>query len=83
MPFESSVSLLLLATALLPFSQGASPKDVPPVDQCQALNATEPPQCPDTIGPPCPPCIINTQPDYVEGDPSHLTKTQLKKFKVE
>ena len=26
---------------------------VPPADECQLVNATEPPQCPQTIGPPC------------------------------
>lgn len=41
---------------------------VPIDDQCQALNATEPPECPDHIGPPCPPCIINTEDDYKSGD---------------
>eukprot|EP01084_Bolivina_argentea_P256622 432112_1 len=38
-------------------------------DECQLVNATEPPQCPQTIGPPCPPCIINSAPAYASGDP--------------
>ncbi len=80
MSFDSTVLLLLLSTALLPFSQGANPKDVPPVDQCQALNATEPPQCPNTIGPPCPPCILNTQPDYIEGDPLTFDQDTIQKI---
>jgi len=42
---------------------------VPPQDECQFVNATEPPECPQTIGPPCPPCVVNEAADYQTGDP--------------
>ena len=32
------------------------------------MNATEPKQCPQTIGPPCPPCYTNFAADYKTGD---------------
>eukprot|EP01084_Bolivina_argentea_P281534 481713_1 len=48
---------------------------VPPQDQCQFINQTEPPQCPQTIGPPCPPCIINSYSDYKPGDSLVISPT--------
>ena len=54
----------VLACVVCSFSSPQPPAE----DQCQSINATEPPQCPQTIGPPCPPCIENTLPDYASGD---------------
>ena len=31
---------------------------IPVQDQCRYVNQTEPPQCPQTIGPPCPVCHL-------------------------
>eukprot|EP01084_Bolivina_argentea_P274596 468090_1 len=55
----------------------------PPQDQCKSVNASEPPQCPMTIGPPCPPCYSNFQPDYKTGDNFNFTdadKASMRKF---
>ena len=54
---------------------------VPSQDACQLVNATEPPQCPDTIGPPCPPCIINESPNYVDGDSLVLNGNDISNIK--
>ena len=43
----SAILLCLVALILSTLAQ------VPPADECQLVNATEPKQCPDTIGPPC------------------------------
>eukprot|EP01083_Nonionella_stella_P076679 209084_1 len=40
----------------------------PQQDQCKDVNASEPIECPNHIGPPCPPCYTNHLPDYVTGD---------------
>eukprot|EP01084_Bolivina_argentea_P218028 370068_1 len=40
----------------------------PPQDQCKPVSAKEPNECPQTIGPPCPPCYTNEYEDYKSGD---------------
>ena len=66
--YPYTITLLLVV-----LSFGHTTCQVPPVDQCQALNATEQPECPDQIGPPCPPCIINIESDYQPGDNATLS----------
>eukprot|EP01084_Bolivina_argentea_P040567 74952_1 len=61
MKLEKHLVLILLLCIEL-FAQ------IPPQDQCQFVNQTEPPECPDKIGPPCPPCIVNTASDYTPGN---------------
>jgi len=51
-------------------------QDVPVQDQCKSVNATEPPECPATIGPPCPPCYTNFAPDYQSGDSITFDSTE-------
>merc|ERR1719486_1613412 len=53
----------------------------PPQDQCHAVNASEPKECPNHIGPPCPPCYINDRPDYAPSDSlsfSESTKSSMR-----
>ena len=56
--------LVVIFTLSLAIRNSEPPKQ----DECQAINATEPSECPQVIGPPCPPCINNTLPDYEPGD---------------
>eukprot|EP01083_Nonionella_stella_P246871 856593_1 len=39
-----------------------------PEDRCKPISDPEPPECPSTVGPPCPYCYTNEAPDYQDGD---------------
>eukprot|EP01084_Bolivina_argentea_P060263 110121_1 len=60
---------MLLVFLIIAFVYG----QVPPADECQLVNATEPAECPKHIGPPCPPCVINEAQDYKTGDSLVIT----------
>merc|ERR1719464_1684036 len=61
-------SLLLILSFFIASTVSLSDPLPPEQDRCKDINATEPSECPNHIGPPCPPCYTNNRPDYTSSD---------------